>query len=211
MKNFVQSGETAIVAAPSGGVTSGDFIMVGALFGVCQTTELVGDDVAIVREGVFVLPKATGAAWVVGDPLYWDSSAKKFTKVATGNVPVGIAWVAAASGDATGSVSIEAVQEGIGVNLVGGVAAGYKIARAEAALDGSNPTPVATGLTTVVAAVATLKGTAAPGDNTSVLTVDFTGSDGTVNVYAWKNTGGSDPTLVASTGTETFELIAIGT
>jgi hypothetical protein len=35
--------------------------------------------------------------------------------------------------------------------------------------------------------------------------------DGTLNVYAWKNTSGTDPTLVASTGTETFDWIAIGT
>lgn len=93
-----------------------------------------------------------------------------------------------------------------------GVAAGYKIARGgAAALDGSNPTPIATGLATIVAAFVQLRGTAAPGDNTSVLTTDFTGSDGTLNVYAWKNTSGSDPTLVASTGTETFDWIAIGT
>lgn len=95
---------------------------------------------------------------------------------------------------------------------VAGAAAGYKIARGSAAaLDGSNPTPIATGLATIVAAAVQLRGTAAPGDNTSVLTTDYTGSDGTLNVYAWKNTGGTDPTLVASTGTETFDWIAIGT
>jgi hypothetical protein len=44
-----------------------------------------------------------------------------------------------------------------------------------------------------------------------VLTVNYSGSDGTLNVYGWKNTGGTDPTLVASTGTETFDWIAIGT
>lgn len=93
-----------------------------------------------------------------------------------------------------------------------GAAANYVIARGgAAALDGSNPTPIATGLTTIVAACVTLRGTAAPGDNTSVLTTDFTGTDGTLNVYAWKNTTGTDPTLVASTGTETFDWIAIGT
>lgn len=95
---------------------------------------------------------------------------------------------------------------------VAGIAAGYKIARGSAAaLDGSNPTPIATGLATIVAASVQLRGTAAPGDNTSVLTTDYTGIDGTLNVYAWKNTGGTDPTLVASTGTETFDWIAIGT
>ena len=93
-----------------------------------------------------------------------------------------------------------------------GVAAGYKIARGETALDGSNPTPVATGLTTVVSFTATLKGTAAPGDSTSVLTADISGP--TVNVYAWKHTTGGaagNPTLIASTGTETFYWTAVGT
>lgn len=95
---------------------------------------------------------------------------------------------------------------------IAGLAAGYKIARGgAAALDGANPTPIPTGLATIVAAFVQLRGTAAPGDNTSVLTVDYTGADGTFNVYAWKNTGGSDPTLVASTGTETFDWVAIGT
>lgn len=89
------------------------------------------------------------------------------------------------------------------------VAAGYKIARGETALDGSNPTAVATGLTTVIAFTATIKGTAAPGVGTSVLTANISGA--TVNVYAWKVTGAGDTTLIASTGTESFYWIAVGT
>jgi hypothetical protein len=94
-------------------------------------------------------------------------------------------------------------------SAVAGVAAGYAVARGETALDGSNPTPVATGLATVIAAVATLKGTAAPGVGTSVLTTSISGA--TVNVYAWKVTSNADPTLIASTGTESFYWTAIGT
>jgi hypothetical protein len=92
-----------------------------------------------------------------------------------------------------------------------GVAAGYRIARGEDSLDGSNPTPIATGLTTVIAFVAMLKGSAAPGDGTSVLTSVITGAAGNVDVHGWKNTGGTDPTLVASTGTDVFYWIAVGT
>jgi hypothetical protein len=90
-----------------------------------------------------------------------------------------------------------------------GVADGYALARGITALDGSNPTPIATGLTTVTGFACTLEGSSAPGDGTSVLTYAISG--GTVNVYAWKNTGGTDPTLVASTGTENVGWIAIGT
>jgi hypothetical protein len=96
-------------------------------------------------------------------------------------------------------------------NPVVGVAADYKIARGETALDGSNPTPVATGLATVIAFVATLKGTAAPGVGTSVLTANIAGAAGNVNVYAWKPTSNADPTLIASTGTESFYWTAVGT
>lgn len=94
-------------------------------------------------------------------------------------------------------------------NFVAGLASGYKLYRGETALDGSNPTPVATGLTTVVAASVSLSGTAAPGLGTSLLTYAISGA--TVNVYAWKVTSAIDATLIASTGTETFSLIAIGT
>ncbi len=91
---------------------------------------------------------------------------------------------------------------------VAGVASGYLLARGETALDGSNPTPVVTGLTTIIAFVCTLKGSAAPGVGTSSLTFTFTG--GTASVYAWKVTATGDCTLIASTGTETFDWIAVG-
>lgn len=84
----------------------------------------------------------------------------------------------------------------------------HKILAGEVVLDGSNPTPIITGLSSIYGVALTLKGTVAPGDNTSVLTYDSVG--GTVNVYAWKNTGGTDPTLVASTGTETVGYVVMG-
>jgi predicted RecA/RadA family phage recombinase len=197
MKNFLQDGEIATVPAPSGGVTSGDFIMVGALFGVCQTTHLEGEDVAIVREGVFKLPKATGAAWTKGNPLYWDATAKNFTKTSGANTPVGVAFADAASGDTTGSVSIEAVQESVG-----------KVVSAEIALDGTNPTPVATGLASITSVQLTLKNNSAPGVGTTTLTYDTTA--GTLNIYAWKPTSNADPTLIASAGTETVSYTVRG-
>src|SRR5574341_438632 len=80
------------------------------------------------------------------------------------------------------------------------------LTRGEAALDGGNPTPVATGLNTVVAFLVQLKGTAAPGVGTSVLTTDISGTTG--NVYAWKVTSAANPTLIASTGTESFYWVA---
>lgn len=89
------------------------------------------------------------------------------------------------------------------------VAAGYKIARGETALDGSNPTPATTGLTTIVACSATIKATAAPGVGTSIVT--YGSSSGTLNLYGWKVTATGDATLIASTGTETIGWVCVGT
>lgn len=84
------------------------------------------------------------------------------------------------------------------------------IASGTVTLDGSNPTPVTTGLTTITAASVSLVSNAAPGDDPSWLSYDVSG--GTLNVYAWKNTGGTDPTLVASTNnTAVIGWIAVGT
>jgi len=99
---------------------------------------------------------------------------------------------------------------GVGVtNSVAGVAAGYMVARGESALDASNPTPIASGLTSIVAVVATLKGSVAPGVGTCLITAVISGT--TINFYGWKPTSNADPTLIASAGTESFYWIAVGT
>lgn len=211
MKNYVQKGAVVTLAAPRALATSGLGVLVGDVFGFATASAESGDDVEVAVDGVFDGVKVGSQAWSVGDTIYWDNTNYYLTKTAAGNKRVGSAMVAVGSGagETTGRVRIGGVASAVSV---GGVGAGYRIARGgAAALDGSNPTPIATGLTTIVAAFAQLRGTSAPGDNTSVLTTDFSGSDGTLNVYAWKNTGGTDPTLVASTGTETFDWIAIGT
>jgi predicted RecA/RadA family phage recombinase len=196
MKNFLESGDTAVVPAPAN-VVSGQFIVVGALFGVCMNDALSTVDVVIKREGVYELPKETGTAWSRGDVLYWDSANARFTKTAAANLPLGVAHADALSADALGNVAIEAIQEAVG-----------KVVAGEAALDGSNPTPIVTGLTTIVSVELALKKNTAPGLGTSSLTYDTTG--GTVNVYGWKPTGAGDCTLIASTGTETFAYVVRG-
>jgi len=89
------------------------------------------------------------------------------------------------------------------------VAAGYKVARGETALDGSNPTPATTGLTTITGCAVSLKSTSAPGVGTSVVT--YGSSAGTLNLYSWKVTGSGDATLIASTGTDTVGWVCLGT
>lgn len=84
----------------------------------------------------------------------------------------------------------------------------------EVTLDGSNPTSVTTGLSTIAGAVACIKNASAPGDDPVAVTVDYAGSvaAGQLDIYAWKNTGGTDPTLVASTNNSVVvSWIAFGT
>lgn len=92
--------------------------------------------------------------------------------------------------------------------------AGLKIARGQhttvAAVD-----TVVTGLSTVVAVVATLDSD--PADDPEAVTAsigDQAGSPaaGSIYIKSWKNTGGTDPTLVAATTfTKKVNWIAIGT
>lgn len=86
-----------------------------------------------------------------------------------------------------------------------------KIVAGEVALDGTNPTPVdlsAVFRTAIVAVSLTIKGTTALGDNTTILWYNIVGTR--VDIYGGKNTGGTDPTIVDATGTETVTYVAVG-
>jgi hypothetical protein len=176
-----------------------------AEIGVMETATFSTDTIGSVRlvrntERRIIASAATQYADV------YRAASGKVNDVASGQ-PYGM-LLEAASGD--GSV-VEVLPYHTSQGGLGALTAGLRFASGgAAALDGANPTPIATGLSTIVSAGVTLRGTAAPGDNTSVLTCDYSGADGTLNVYAWKNTGGTDPTLVASTGTETFDWWAVG-
>lgn len=204
MKNFLEDGDIVTVPAPTGGVLSGQFVVVGGFFGVAQINAAEAADVPLVREGIFTLPKATGAAWTKGDLLYWDAGAAKFTKtVGVGN-PLGIAAADALTGDTTGAVSIEAVPEAAGRKYVAGQATTATAADT-----------VATGLANVIACGATLESD--PGDDPFAVSAqigDQAGSPaaGSIIIKTWKNTGGSDPTpLAASTFAKKVNWWAYGT
>lgn len=99
MRNYVQPGDTLDFTAPTGGLTSGQGHLFGAIFGVASIDAAEGAKLAVSVEGVFDLPKATGAL-AEGQAAYWDAAAKKVTATATGNTLIGAAAEAAAS-DAT--------------------------------------------------------------------------------------------------------------
>ena len=114
MQNYICEGETLDVVLGSGETTyaSGKIYPIGAVIGVIASITRAGQtvfsnvasaegDVAVVRlEGVYTLPKATGAI-TLGQRLYYDATAKNLTTTATANNFAGVAYKSALSGDAT--------------------------------------------------------------------------------------------------------------
>lgn len=98
MKNFIKPGRMMTCVAPSGGVTSGQPVLVDAMFGVAATAAAEGKEYELCTEGVFELTKATVDVVTVGEKLYWDPVAGNVTVVSTDNVAIGVAANAAGNG-----------------------------------------------------------------------------------------------------------------
>lgn len=208
MKNCTQQEDDAInVVTPGGGMTSGLFYVIGALYGVAGITSVAGDPNVLHREGIFTLPKAAGV-WSQGDQLFWDANASNFTTVAAGNKPVGVAAVDALTGDTTGSVLLEEVPSGL-ANAVAGVGAGYKIARGSTSVTGATAGDVTTGLATVVSVTATLGEDASLAGNNA--TAALGGTAGHITLKVWKPTASGDCTPILATAAKVVNWIAVGT
>lgn len=109
MKNFEQDGDVLTVTAPYA-LASGAGCLVGSIFGVAVSAALISTEVEIGVEGVYTLPRTTGAstAWAVGDRIYWDDTNKLCTKTASTNKLIGVATAAAVDGAVNGSVRLSA-------------------------------------------------------------------------------------------------------
>lgn len=88
--------------AHSAACTAHEPIVINARVFIPQKTTAAGVRNAFVHRAlVSNAPKATGAAWVIGDALYWDAVAKALTKTATANTLCGFAVQERAAGDTT--------------------------------------------------------------------------------------------------------------
>lgn len=109
MKNYIQEGRMITVAAPAGGVASGDGVVIGALFGIASKTAAEGETVTIATTGVFDLPKLASAVIAAGDKISWDDTAKQVNVPGPGRFPIGIAIEAAGNGVTTARVRLDGV------------------------------------------------------------------------------------------------------
>jgi predicted RecA/RadA family phage recombinase len=106
MKNFIQDGATIQVTAPTGGVSSGDGVLVNNLFGVAATDADEGAAVNIATVGVFSLPKTT-ASFSSGGAVSWNVSVNKAEAPGSGHYPIGVATAAAGTGATTVNVRLD--------------------------------------------------------------------------------------------------------
>lgn len=104
MASYVQ-GDCLIDYTPSAAVAAGDVVVLNDLVTVAPVAIAANKLGAVAIEGVFSMPKATGAIGQ-GALVYWDATAGNVTTTATGNKRAGKAAKAAASGDATVQVLI---------------------------------------------------------------------------------------------------------
>jgi len=108
-KTFVHQGDIVTVAAPSGGVSSGDLVIVGALAGVALTDADATVDVALQTRGVFTLPKLSTAVITQGAAVSWDIDPGQVVLPDSGHYPLGTAVEAAGDGTTAVQVRLDGV------------------------------------------------------------------------------------------------------
>ena len=103
MKSYVQRDENITVTAAET-ATSGGGVLLDALLGVASGDAAIGEPLVLVTAGVFEMPKVATDDVSVGEPLFWDDTAKLVTVDGTGNTRIGVA--VSAAGYPSGSVQV---------------------------------------------------------------------------------------------------------
>lgn len=109
--NFIQPGTVLDYVNNSGAaISSGDVVVVGGVLGVALTDIDAGATGSVQTQGVFRVPKVSGAVIAQGESLTWDVSAGAFddnaATPATGDVTGPCAYAAAAAGNGTTTVDV---------------------------------------------------------------------------------------------------------
>jgi predicted RecA/RadA family phage recombinase len=109
MKNHIQKGDIITVAAPAGGIASGEGAIIGNIFGIAAYSAAAGEPVELATTGVYQLPKATAAVLTVGARVAWDNTAKNINAPGAGRFPVGVATEAAGNGITSVAVRLDGI------------------------------------------------------------------------------------------------------
>lgn len=106
MKNHVKVGTVVTAIAPSGGVASGDLVVIGSLFGIAATSADQNQEFELKVGEVWELAKPNDEVWALGQSIYWDADAEKATIDPSGNTLIGAANDAAAETATSGEVRL---------------------------------------------------------------------------------------------------------
>lgn len=106
MRNFIQPGDVITVPAPYA-VSSGQGVLVGALFGIATCDAASGADVEIKRQGVFDIAALSTDTGAIGVKVYWDNTNRRITATAGSNTLVGALTGAKTNGVAVARVLLD--------------------------------------------------------------------------------------------------------
>jgi predicted RecA/RadA family phage recombinase len=109
---FQQPGEVVdYVNGTGSAIASNDVVVLGTVLGVALVNIAAGETGAVQIEGVFVVPKVSGAVIAQGETLTWDVSAGAFddnaATPATGDVTGAAAFAFAAAGNGVTSLAVK--------------------------------------------------------------------------------------------------------
>lgn len=115
-KNFVSDGDVIPWINTTGNaVASGQLIVMGHILGIALVAIAAGATGSVAVEGVFTVPKVSGAVFAQGEKLVFDVSANSGAGAfddsaatpATGDVTGGaVAWAAGSDGQTTATVKL---------------------------------------------------------------------------------------------------------
>lgn len=111
-KNFISDGDVLPWTNTTGtAVSSGQVVVAGHLLAVALGAIAVGATGSVAVEGVFTLPKVSGAVFAQGEKLVYDLSAGAFddsaATPAAGDITGGaVAWAAGSDGQTTAEVKL---------------------------------------------------------------------------------------------------------
>lgn len=119
-QNFIQDGKVITHVVPNATtIAAGDVVVIGNLTGVALLAGTAGQEIEVMVEGVFRLPKDSPLVINQGDRLFWNTTDKEVTKTATDR-PLGLAVRGALS--AATVVDVALYDDGVRFSVAANVA-----------------------------------------------------------------------------------------
>lgn len=106
--NYVQEGSVIAVATPSGGVVSGQGLMIGNMFCVASADYAEGATGQYMTKGVFTLPKKSTDTIDPLQVVYWNAT-DKITETKTSGYRVGVSLETSGNGKTTCIVRLDGI------------------------------------------------------------------------------------------------------